>query len=224
MYNIALIATGHKDKGVCNSNELYKILEDATPDIIFEELSSHFFTAIYEGKNPDSLETKAIKFYLQKHPIVHYPVDLDFRHLVDKGFKNELKEMYDIFNLNPDYSEICIQFEMLSMQHGFSYLNSTQSVALLEYKHAIEKKILRKLNEKKLFTTYEKWLMIHDMRDREMVKNIYSYSNLNTYKNALFVVGAEHRRTIMNIVSVVEKNSSRKLNWNFDHFNHFPRV
>ena len=40
MYNITLICTAHKEVGKCNSVELYKIIEEFKPEIIFEELSS----------------------------------------------------------------------------------------------------------------------------------------------------------------------------------------
>jgi hypothetical protein len=43
MHNITLIITGHREIGICISNELYKIIERINPEIIFEELSTRDF-------------------------------------------------------------------------------------------------------------------------------------------------------------------------------------
>ena len=37
MHNITLIATGHKERGICNSNELYRIIERIAPEIILKK-------------------------------------------------------------------------------------------------------------------------------------------------------------------------------------------
>ena len=77
MSKITLIATGHKEKGLCNAHELFKIIEQISPEVIFEEIPSGKFEAVYAGTRQASLEVKTIKAYLQKYPYVHhYPVDL----------------------------------------------------------------------------------------------------------------------------------------------------
>lgn len=72
---ITLIATGHYEKGLCTSNELLKIIEQISPDVIFEEMSPSIFKLLYENKLEDALESTAVKWYLQKNEVDHYPVD-----------------------------------------------------------------------------------------------------------------------------------------------------
>jgi hypothetical protein len=219
MYEITIIATVHRERGICNSNELYKIIERIAPQIIFEEISPNGFLAIYEGSLYGTLETNTIKRYLQKHPIAHVPVDLDIKELIDIGFKNDIDELFDIFDHNHEYKDLSIQHEILSQRLGFQYLNSDQCRELLEHIHFLEEAILRNMNQEKLSKTYKSWLNIHDKRENEMIKNIYRHSDLNKYNKALFLVGTEHRISIINKISIIEKNNKLGLNWISNYFN-----
>ena len=70
MYNIKLLSSFHKIHGKCNSDELYKIIEEIQPEIIFEELSFDIFHLVYsDGHIPNTIEAITIKRYLQKHSI-----------------------------------------------------------------------------------------------------------------------------------------------------------
>ena len=94
---ITLIATGHVECGNCNSNELYKIIEQIAPEVIYEEIPPGKFTAVYEGALKDSLEVCVIKRYLQKHPIAHFPVDLDTDKTTEMHIRNSMREIFYIF-------------------------------------------------------------------------------------------------------------------------------
>lgn len=215
---ITLIATGHKDNGLCNSNELYKIIEQINPDIIFEELCPDGFAAIYTGSRIDTLETSTIKLYLQKHPIDHLPVDLDGNKLVDLQLKTEILQLFDIFNHSLEYRYLSSQLNFLSEQNGFSYLNSNHFSELMARKRLLEEHLLRKINNEKLLKTYNDWLNIHDIRENEMINNIYSYCKSNKFNRALFIIGAEHRQPMKEKIPTYEKNSNLKINWTFDFF------
>jgi hypothetical protein len=219
MFNITLIASVHKERGICNSNELHKIIERIAPDVIFEEISPGGFTAIYKGFREDYLETKTIKRYLQNNPIAHVPVDLDGNELIDKHLKNDIQEMFDIFYNDFEYQKLSNQRGVLSEQYGFPFLNSDHHREIMERIRLFEEDFLSKFNHKKLFLTYKSWLDINDKREDEMIKNIYTYSALNKYNRALFLVGAEHRKPIMDKVLNLEKNNYPELNWIFNYFN-----
>jgi hypothetical protein len=219
MFNVTLIASVHKERGICNSNELYKIINRVDPEIIFEEFSRSGFLAIYEGSRNNTLETSTIKRYLQKHKIAQFPVDLDGDELLDIQTKKDIIEMFDIFDRSPEYKGLSIQHEILSESIGFPYLNSSQCKEILDREHFLEKDILRMINHDKLFQTYRVWLDINNNRENEMIKNIYSYSSLNNYNRGLFLVGAEHRKEIMDKLSKTERINKPELNWIFDYFN-----
>lgn len=211
---ITLIATAHRECGLCNSEELYNIIEQITPEVIFEEVPPEKFDAIYKGLLSDSLETLTIKKYLQNHAIIHLPVDLN-----NQLNRSEIARMFEIFSINnPEYDYLSNQLGLLRKQFGFPYLNSEKCQVLFERMHFLEDEIVQDLNLKKLTQTYNGWLNFMEERDNEMIRNIYNYSNLNKYKRALFLVGVEHRKSIMDKIHEFEKNNKIHLAWNFNYF------
>ncbi len=74
--NITLILSFHTEMGKCNPQELYEILRNIKPDVIFEELPGHVFQSIYSGqKIPHTVESRAISSYIRYHNVNHVPVD-----------------------------------------------------------------------------------------------------------------------------------------------------
>jgi pheromone shutdown protein TraB len=228
MSTVTLIATKHKERGICTSNELYKIIDRISPEIIFEEIAPSKFESIYEGASWYSLETDAIKAYLKTYPITHLPVDLNFDLEILRSLKKNVDAIFDIFNdYNSEYNYLSNLLGELTEQLGFPYLNSNKCQKLMERKLILEEAILKDLredvsqksmNHEKLAEAYKKWVNFIERRDDEMIKNIYNYSSLNKYDKALFLVGAQHRKPIMDKVSKFEKDNKQKLDWNFNYF------
>jgi len=219
MCRITLIATGHRDHGICNSNELYKIIDQIAPEIIFEEVPPRKFSAIYEGLFTDNLETKTIKRYLQNHPIAHFPVDIDTNDSFEIQLRKDMNELFNIFDqYSPEYDNFNNHHIFFSGQFGFPYLNSEDCSDLLERKLFFEKDILNNINNEDLSQIHNNWLDFNDLRMNEIIKNIYSYKDLNKYKSALLLVGAEHRKPIIDKIKKLEKNNKPELNWNFNYF------
>jgi len=104
MYNITLISTFHTEMGKCNSDELYKIIQSISPEIIFEELPVRAFDIIYSREFSDEpLEVKCIKKYLQNHNIEHIPVDIDIDERLTNNYSNYI---INTFNKYPDYQKL----------------------------------------------------------------------------------------------------------------------
>lgn len=215
MYNITLVSTRHSELGECNSNALYKIIENINPDVIFDELSSNGYEAVLKGLWPDTLETRAVRQYLQKKPVPHYPVDLDGNSLINKSFKNDITEMFELFEQHHQYNNLLMHRSIQSERLGFSYLNSSQYLQLSNNLHFLENEILKMFNHEKLHQTYKLWLSVNDMRENAMIKNIYNYSNQHIYNNAIFICGAEHRKSIIPKIQECQTKDELKLNWSF---------
>ncbi len=218
---ITLIATGHYEKGICNSIELCNIIERISPDVIFEEVPPDKFAAIYEGLNSYSLEQRAIKKYLQKKYIDHFPVDMNSDDLNDEFFINDYNFMSNIFRYHsPEYKVLCYEWKNQPAQYGFPFLNNQECEKLLERKLFLEGELVKSINNKILTDRYFEWRKFNHDRENEMIKNIYSYCNQKEYKNALFLVGAEHRLPIIEKISKreMENENELKLKWNFNYF------
>jgi hypothetical protein len=229
MYNITLISTIHSEIGKCNHNELYTILESINPEVIFDELPSHYFdmyfsdsfdmhfaNSILLNRNTPivPIEVKCIKKYKQNYNVKILPIDIDVTPNLSKH-QDEILFMLSTFFKYEDYKELDNEKETLIAQEGFHYLNSDVFLGFLEKKEILEKNIMeseiekdRLLNIYKLFHAEQ-----YNNRENEMLQNIYNYSKENQYNQAVFLIGAEHKKSIMKKITEYEKLSGIKLNW-----------
>jgi len=202
MYNITLIGTHHSEIGKCNSDELYKIIVSISPEVIFDERPSNC--------NPETLEKKCIEKYLQNHNIEDIPVDI---YVSPKS--DELSMFTEFIKWCSEYKEIINERELLIEQEGFDYLNSEIFFDLFEKKRNIEKQLIDNnvFYKNDLLRIFNSFLEDIDTRENAMLKNIYNYSKENQYNQAVFLIGADHRKSIMQKSIEYEKMSEIKLNW-----------
>jgi len=229
MHNIKLIGTIHLENGLCNSDELYKIIEEIEPNVIFDELPSHFSNMYYSESfdtycansillgqpNPVvPLEVKCVKKYKQNYSIKIIPVDIDVTQKLSEH-QDEISSMFLTFFKNEDYSKLDNQKHTLVAQEGFNFLNSDNFLELLEQKEFLEKKIMESdIHKNRLLYLYNLFhLEQHENRETAMLNNIYNYSKANEYNQAVFLIGAEHKKSIMRKIRDSEELSETKLNW-----------
>lgn len=231
MHNVTLIGTHHSEIGKCNSDELYKILEDINPEVIFDELPSSSFDIFYSDsfdiyytnsilrrRNPPEmpLEVKCIKKYKQSYYIKLFPVDIDVKQDLSK-YQDEILFMFRTFFKYEDYSKLDNDKETLVAAEGFHYLNSDKFLDFLEKKEGIEKNIMEsEIQKDRLLDIYKLFHDVqYDNRENAMLTNIYNYNKENQYNQAVFLIGAEHKKSIMQKIQDYEKKEEFKLNWTF---------
>ncbi|WP_298138312.1 hypothetical protein [Flavobacterium sp.] len=229
MHNITLISTIHSENGQCNSDELYKILKDVHPEVIFDELPKHISEMFYNDsfeknyannillnrRNPTiPLEVECIKKYKQNYNVKIIPVDIDLRNILSEN-QDDIFFMYLTFLKYEDYKNLDNEKNELISDKGFNFLNSSIFLDFLEKKEIIEKNIIESdIHKNRLLNIYE---LFHkeqyDIRENTMLQNIYNYSKENKYNQAVFLIGAEHKKSIMSKIIKFEKLSEIKLNW-----------
>ena len=231
MYNITLIGTHHSEIGKCNSDELYKIIESISPEVIFDELPTDAFNMYYSdsfdlyyinnilrNRHPPQvlLEVKCVKKYKENYNIKIFPVDIDFRQKLAQ-YQDEISFMFSTFFKYEDYQKLDNEKEALIAQEGFHYLNSDRFLDFLEKKEVIEKNIMEtEIQKNRLFDIYKLFHTVqYDNRENAMLENIYNYSKENQYNQAVFLIGAEHKKSIMQKIQEYEKKEEYKLNWKF---------
>ncbi len=229
MNNITLIGTIHSENGQCNSDELHKIIESINPEVIFDELPRHASDRYYSdsfdmyvansillNRQPPvvSLEVKCIKRYKQHYNIKIVPVDIDVTQELSK-YQQETHFMFSTFFKYEDYEKLDSEKEILIAQEGFHFLNSNKFLDFAERKEVIERNIIeceiqkdRLLNIYKIFRAEQ-----YDKRENAMLQNIYNYSTENQYNQAVFLIGAEHKKSTMLKITEYERLSEIKLNW-----------
>jgi hypothetical protein len=217
---VTLICTKHNDNGACNSFELFKIIKQINPDVIFEEIPPSLFDCVYNGRCTDTLETISIKNYLRTSTATQIPVDLEIENNTRQKIQEDFNRMFqEFYSLNSEYNSIKNQINILVNQYGFPYLNSEKCSELFNQKKSLEEEIVKSIRLENLTLSYKNWLNLIERREDKMVSNIYSFSKLNSFKNGLFLVGAEHRHSIINRILEYEKNNENVVSWNFKYFN-----
>ncbi len=214
MHNIIFIGTVHIEKGKCNSDELYKIIKSINPDVIFDEIPSSFFNAFYLTKTQSTVESKAINRYLKKHDVEIIPIDLDTSQEISK-YQNEFDSIFFSFFKHEDYIKLDNEKDELMIHEGFKYLNSDAFIDYLNKKIEIEKRILEsEPDNERLHNSYKLFqIEAKDKRENAMLQNIYNYSKENQYNKAVFLLGSEHRRSIIPKIEEYKKMSTIRLNW-----------
>lgn len=218
MFNITLVSTRHDALGMCNNDELYKIIKLINPDVIFEEIPPTHFDDFYVDNKRSSLETDTICKYIKTHPIEHVPVDSedvppdeffeDYEYLTQK-----IESLGDINGF--DYRNLVDRNRSYIESDGFEYLSSIDSINRNSGINKAIEKGLKKIDEEKLYQIFKNWNEFNDMRETIMLQNIYSYSKAHNYERAIFTVGSAHRKSIIEKTVVFQKKEEVKLNWIF---------
>lgn len=214
MYNITLVFTHHSEIGKCNAEELYKIIDEISPEVIFEELPKDLYDRIYKlPRHPNEPpETASIKRYLLNHDISHIPVDINPSQTLSK---EEIGHMLSFFQKYQSYKELEAEQYKLIGQKGFAFLNSEKCMMLFEEKMILEERLMcSSINRSQLNRIHKLFYDEHSIRETEMLNNIYNYSVENQYTKAIFFIGSGHRISISKKIEEI-KTQSVKLNWGF---------
>jgi hypothetical protein len=206
MYNIILICTAHSEIGKCNSGELYKIIEEYKPEIIFEELSLNAYNECYGNQNRFTLETSAIKRYLVNHKIEHIPI-------VGSELTKDLDCKFEILTKYSNYRSLIDTLTSLEEKNGFQFLNSEQCDELFEKITTLERQILKDNDDIILSRIYQWGNETIDKYENEILKNVYDYSTVNEYNTALMFIGSAHRKSIMQKIHEYERIDNLELKW-----------
>jgi pheromone shutdown protein TraB len=215
MNNVTVIFTIHEGYGVCNADELYKIIEQIKPDVIFEELTPYLHDILYNKGIFDEtapLEFKCIWSYKEKHNIKNIPVDIG----VSSTFSNSINRMFKLFEKYYFYKEIIIEQKNKIEQDGFNFLNSDEYSYFVEKQRTIESKIIEEVNNNQLNKIYKSFYNYMDFRENFMLNTIYAYSKEINYDRAVFFIGAGHRSSIIRKIAEYQLKEDIKLNWTYN--------
>jgi len=215
MYNITIVFTHHSNLGKCNAGELHKIIDAISPEVIFEELPNDLSDIVYKGpEHPNEPpETASIKRYLLNHNICHIPVDINLTQNL-KG--DEINHVFNFCKQYHFYRELEEEQIKMTAQDGFAFLNSKKSMELFEEKMILEERLINvSINRNQLIHIRKLFYEEQDIRETEMLKNIYTYSKQNQYSKAIFFIGSGHQKTLIEKLEKYKTQESLKLNWTF---------
>jgi hypothetical protein len=221
MSEITILCTAHKERGLCNKNELFNILEIIEPDVIFEELSESLYEKCYVTNTAHFLETDTIRLYRGKHNFQHIPIDSENHNEKELyQFYLDCNEVFStIISNSSEYSVLKEKNEILTQKYGFHYLNSRLCDSINSNINNIELDILRHLNNPTLLSTYNNWLELNKKREVAMINRVYDYCKLHKDLIGVFFIGAGHRISIKETIEKRNSDINNTINWIFTDYN-----
>ena len=216
MHNVFVVFTRHDSYGLCNSDELFKIIWSLQPDLIFEEIGYVVYDQIYIQQNRTTLESNAIKIYLLTNDVEHIPVDtFDCPDDYYSG-KNHLGDVLEEhFHKSEGLKRAFYQLRDQSQVGGFPFLNSDRNDEIHDEIEKEERSILAELGDDNLNQIAALRNEVNSKRDEEMIDNIYKYAEQTEFQKAIFLIGAGHRRSIKKKLDKIEAQYGVAIKWHF---------
>jgi len=214
MHKITLVCSVHRENGLCNADDLLKILRAIEPEVVFEEMRPSEFDLYYEH---GSVEAHAINKYRKFKLFQPVPVD---KYDMPKDLLAEIKRDFDsvldcVARASQEHRLLCEENDASVHQYGFSYLNSVAFAIKSARMSEIEEMVIRETYNQNLIRGLERWRHFVQSREHEMVGNIYEYCRKNTFDTGVFLVGAAHKTGIAKEAEKYISSEADLINWNF---------
>jgi hypothetical protein len=210
---ISLIGTVHTESGCANPAELRAILERLQPDVIFAEIPTANLANYLDGSH-GNLESAAVALYRKRRPIDVVPVDLN---KPSDEFFSKSEEMFKkVERTSSEYRRLVDRNSLDTRDHGFSYLNSdrcAQAWAAI-YDEVLE--TVEWIGDARLRQIYALWSETNDRRETGMLENINGYCIRCALSRGALLLGAKHRKAIVEKVLEQRGVSAPGVSWNFE--------
>ncbi len=206
MHNVTFISTMHKKTGKCNADELYNILKEESPELVFlealESTYSNYEKTMFSsfGVYHRKLEIEAIQKYSNDSSIEYVPV-------LDSGLSDLFNNKYERICENSQFQEMLDEFNSLAKTKGFQFLNSQLSITLHQKMRMFENQLL---NHNELNEAVNADI---DAYENSMIRNIYSYCRINRFEKAVFICGSAHRQSIIEKIKNFNSKEKMDINW-----------
>ena len=215
MKRVSVVCTVHEESGLADSDGLLAILDRIKPEVIFLEVPSAAFGDYFSRTRWD-LESQAVGRYRDSHHVDLVPVDLP---TPSRDFFRDNQDLFErIERRSPEYCRLLDRHRQYVRAYGFAYLNSDQCSALFSQLHQAILTAIGELADARLVELYELWIRTNELRDKEMVKNIESYSKASAFSIGAFLVGAAHRQSIVDLSRRQLGADSSTVTWDFASF------
>ncbi|MCO5272640.1 MAG: hypothetical protein M9954_13365 [Cyclobacteriaceae bacterium] len=194
------------EMGNCSAEELYKIIEKLSPEVIFLEAVDDTYSE-YEkilfstwGQFHKKLEIAAIQKYNLNTSFEYVPV-------CENGLSDAFDRKNKIVCENREMQQLIDNYNFLAEKQGFKFLNSLESINLQEEMRVVETRVL---NNTELDEIVKADIEAYE---NPMIRNIYSYCNDNQFSSAIFMCGVAHRKSIIEKIEKSKAEEQVNLTW-----------
>jgi len=178
------------------------------------EISPPSFQRVF--KDEENLESRAVKRYLEAHSAEAVPVDI--MEASSEVVAESQRLCRELRARSRDYCQLMNADQQYIYEHGFSYLNSKYCVETWLKADVATREALESIGNAELFRGYNDWNDVHEHREREMMKNIRRYAETHPFNTGIFLLGAAHRRGIMDKAASLACAASVAIDWNFGEY------
>lgn len=206
MHNITLISTVHEENGKCNADELCKIIEKISPEVIFLEALEKTYSDYDQmmlssfGIFHEKLEISAIQKYGVNTSLKYIPV-------LDNELPDSFEKKYRIVCEKREMQNLIDNFDSLAAERGFEFINSPESIELQDEIRMLERQLL---NESKIIKVANEDI---DAYENSMIRNIYSYCKTSKFNTAISMCGVAHRKSIIEKIEQFKAPKEIDLSW-----------
>lgn len=208
MRKITLVCSSHRENGLCNAQELLRILRAIDPEVIFGEVPQ----SDIDFYNPRSLEGHAVTRFLaiksfQRVPVDRYDTPPNFRALTDLVFDY-------VEQASHEYRLLQDQRDNATHLRGFMYLNSAAFAQVMSRMSVIEDETINRTGNSELVRALATWRQAMQGREKAMVENICWYCKKNNFDTGVFLVGAAHRSGVVRAIEEWSDAAADLIEWN----------
>jgi hypothetical protein len=208
---LIVIGTAHSEGGACTPEELYKIIKEISPEVVFCEASQEKLPKMLKATHIDSPEMNVIRRLIKEEPCEIVPIDVN-----EDPFDKRLEVMLSLFKRKMKiYSNANNMILNETYSKGFTFLNSSDSDKIFRDKNSMEKFFVEKVKYKELTDFYSDWLKWNDLRENQWINLIHDYFQNYKSKKAILLIGANHRYRLMDKIKNIHSNNEHSIDWNF---------
>jgi hypothetical protein len=194
---VTVVGTIHDELGAANAFELYAILTRIRPTVIFLEVPPEAFDDFYGSCSRQNLESLAVRRYRDEFQVELVPVDLPTPRR--EFFEDHQQLCMRMRELSVEYRLLAQQDRSRIIEYGFAYLNSEYCTKHWTDMYKEVQSKLDDLGDARLVEIHKAWESTIEHREREMIKNISHYSSQKPFEKGAFLIGAAHRRHIIDL-------------------------
>jgi hypothetical protein len=210
---VTLVNTVHGERGAVTVAALVDLLERISPDVVFAEIPRSY-TAGYIDGTPGDLESRAVAEYGLRHRVSIVPVD---REKPDDEFFRVTRELFELVERRSrDYRNLVDRHTEYTAQGGLRYLNTDECAQVLFAIRSEVRDTIYWMRTPHLHAVYDCWLQEIELRDQEMIGNINSYAAESDLASGVFLVGAAHRKSIIEKVLADLPRGRSPVSWQLE--------
>ena len=212
---ISLVGTIHAERGQANAKELGTILERIHPEVIFAEIPASHINRYMDGSH-GNLEAITVTRHLANRQVAVIPIDLAEP---EQSFFDDSETMFNaVERTSRDYRRLVDHHSAQVQADGFHYLNSDRCIQAWADIHREVLATIDWIRDDRFRAIYDRWCQQNERRDREMLRNIVDYLAQHPIDRGAFLIGAAHRKSIIDKAFARSEADLPRIEWDLDGF------